>query len=79
MEKLTTFRFLISLVARKDWNADHLDVVTAILNPEVDNDTVFMQLPEGWPDGKFREIDATTIIRLNTALYGLKQAAPLWY
>jgi hypothetical protein len=31
--KLTTFRILISLAAREGWIIDHLDVVTAFLNP----------------------------------------------
>jgi hypothetical protein len=38
--KLTTFRYLISLVGRCGWNIDHLDVVTAFLNPEVDDDDI---------------------------------------
>jgi hypothetical protein len=45
--KLTTFRLLISLAARYHWRIDHLDVVTAFLNPDVDDDTLFMELPEG--------------------------------
>jgi hypothetical protein len=37
--KLTTFRYHISLIGRYGWNMDHLDVVTAFLNPEIhDND-----------------------------------------
>jgi len=34
--KRTTFRYLISLIGRYGWNMDHLDVVTAFLNPEID-------------------------------------------
>jgi len=33
--KLTTFRYLISLIGKYGWNMDHLDVVTAFLNPEI--------------------------------------------
>jgi hypothetical protein len=30
---------------------DHLDVVTAFLNPEIDDDDIYMTLTEGWPEG----------------------------
>jgi hypothetical protein len=49
--KLTTFRYLISLVRKHGWNIDYLDVVTAFLNPEVDDDNIYMTLPEDWPQG----------------------------
>jgi len=45
--KLSTFRLLISLAARYNGRIDHLDDVTAFLNPDVDDDTLFMELPEG--------------------------------
>jgi hypothetical protein len=55
---------------------DRLDVVTAFLIPKIDNDDIYMTLPEGWPEGlnacKF-------IVRLRKALYGLRQAPPLWH
>jgi len=69
--KLTTFRYLISLIGRYGWNMDHLDVVTAFLNPEIDDDDIYMTLPEGWPEG----LNAPKIVvRLRKALHGLKQA-----
>jgi len=53
-----------------------LDEVTAFLNPEVDDDDIYMTLPEGWPEG----LNAPTIVvRLKTAHYGLKQAPRLWH
>jgi hypothetical protein len=70
--KLTTFRLLISLAVRDGWSIDYLDVVTVCLNPEVDDDTIYMELPEGWPF-------AGSIVRLNKAPYGLKQAPRLWH
>jgi len=74
--KLTTFQLLISLAARKKWKIDHLDVVMAFLNPDVDDDTLFMELPEGWPEHGPEEV---TVVRLRKPLYGLKQAPHLWY
>jgi len=74
--KLTTFRYLISLIGRYGWNMDDLDVVTAFLNPKIDDDNIYMTLPQGWPEG----LNAPKIIvRLRKALYGLKQAPRLWH
>jgi esterase/lipase superfamily enzyme len=56
---------------RYGWNMDHLDVVTAFLNPEIDDDDIYMTLPEGWLEG----LNAPKIIvRLRKALYCIKQA-----
>jgi len=46
--KLTTFRYLISLIGKygTGWIMDHLHVVTAFLNPEIDDDDIYMTLPE---------------------------------
>jgi len=74
--KLTMFRYLISPIGISGWNMDHLDVVTAILYPEIDDDDIYMTLPERWPEG----LNAPKIIvRLRKALYGLKQAPRLWH
>jgi len=76
--KLTTFRYLISLIGKygSKWNMDHLDVVTAFQNPEIDDDNIYMTLPEGWPEG----CNAPRIVvRLRKAVYGLEQAPRLWH
>jgi len=44
--KLTTLRYLLSFSAQNKWKLDHLDVVTAFLNPAIDA-AVHMELPEG--------------------------------
>jgi len=78
--KLTTFRYLISLIRRYGWNMDLLDVVTTFLNPEIDDDDIYMTLPEGWPEGWPEGSNAPKIVvRLRKALYGLKQAPWLWH
>ena len=57
---------------------DHMDVVTAFLNPEVDDPDLFVEIPEAWDRGDVSEsctragIAAGRIVRLNKALYGLK-------
>ena len=48
----------------------------AFLNPDVDDDTLLMELPEGWPEHGPEEV---TVVRPRKALYGLKQAPHLWY
>jgi len=74
--KYTTYRYLISLIWRYGWNQDHLDVVTAFLNPEIHGDDIYMTLPERWPEGCNTP---KLIVRLRQALYGLKQAPRLWH
>jgi len=55
---------------------DHLGVLTAFLNPEIDDDDIYMTLPEGLPEG----CNAPKIVvRLRKALYGLNQAPRLWH
>jgi hypothetical protein len=46
--KLTTFRYLISLIGIYRRNLDPFDVVTTFLNPEINDDDIYMTLPEGW-------------------------------
>ena len=59
---------------------DHLKVVTAFLNPEVDDPDLYMEVPVGWDDGnRGSEITAGMVVRLKKALYGLKQAPRLWH
>jgi hypothetical protein len=55
---------------------DYLDVVTAFLNPEIDNNDIYMTLPEGWPEG---QNTLKIIVQLRKALYGLEQAPRLWH
>jgi hypothetical protein len=66
--KLTTCRYLISLLGRYGYTVDHWDVVTAFINPEMDDDNIYMTLPEGWPEG-FNTPEIS--VRLRKALYGI--------
>jgi len=74
--KLTTLRYLLCFMAYNSWNSNHLNVVTAFLNPEIDK-VVYAELPEGidW----LSESPRTGFLQLNKALYGLKQAPRLWH
>jgi len=74
--KLTTLCYLLCFMAYNSWNSDHLDVVTAFLNPEIDK-VVFTELPEGIDWLSKSNTLRTGFLRLNKALYGLKQAPRL--
>jgi hypothetical protein len=74
--KLTTFRYLISHIGRYGSNIDQLDVVTAFLNPEIDDDDIYMTLPERSPQGPSAPKIA---VILRKALYWLKHDPRLWH
>ena len=77
--KLASLLMILALAALNGWEIDHMDVVTAFLNPPVNDEIYYMVLPEGidWLDpGKPASM---TVCKLNKALYGLKEAPRLWY
>lgn len=80
--KFVTVRILFALAAKHNWEIEQMDVVTAFLNPEL-QDEVYMELPEGYslPDGHTlpRTSGGKLICRLRKCLYGLKQAPRAWY
>lgn len=69
--RLSTIRTVLAIGNEKKFRFDQLDVKTAFLNGEL-NDDVFMYPPEGvsLPQGK--------VLKLRKSLYGLKQAAKCW-
>lgn len=72
--RLDTFRLLIALAAKFDWDIDQLDVVTAFLNGTLDEkERVYMEQPEGY-ETRAREL----VCMLLRSLYGLKQAPRVW-
>ena len=46
--KLTTFRYLTSLAAGYRLAINHLDAVTALLNPHVDEPELYIEIANGW-------------------------------
>jgi len=74
--KLTMVRYLISLIGRYGWNMKHLDAVTAVLNPEINDNDIYMTLPARRPEGQNA---LKIIVRLRKALYGVAQAPRLWH
>jgi hypothetical protein len=69
---LETIRLLFALAVQKDWEIRQIDVKTAYLNGELDEE-IYMEPPEGYqvPEGH--------VLLLKKALYGLKQAGRQWY
>jgi hypothetical protein len=72
--RLTTIRTLIDVAASYDLIIHHMDVKTAFLNGELDEE-IYMDQPEGFiADGQENKV-----CRLIKSLYGLKQAPKQWH
>ena len=58
-----------------------MDVVTAFLNPKIDRDNIYMEMPLGidWLVSDVGSVSDGSVLILRKALYGLKQAPRLWY
>jgi hypothetical protein len=63
----------LSLAARWDHELDQMDVPTAFLNADVDEE-IYTEIPDGYRAGKEH-----MVYKLHKALYGLKQAPRNWY
>ncbi|GAA0142096.1 transmembrane signal receptor [Lithospermum erythrorhizon] len=72
--KITSIRVVLGLVDLYDLEVEQLDVKTAFLHGDLE-ENVFMEQPEGFVvKGKEH-----MICKLNKSLYGLKQVPPQWY
>jgi hypothetical protein len=80
--KFVTVRILLALAAKYDWEIEQMDVITAFLNPLLQEE-VYMELPEGYVLPKDCPIPRTSggriVCRLRKCLYALKQASRAWY
>lgn len=70
--KFQSIRLILSLAAIHDLELHQMDVKTAFLYGELDED-VYMEMPEGYGEGKGK------VWKLLRSLYGLKQAPRSWY
>ena len=73
--KFTTLRILLMLAAAADWEIHQMDVKTAFLCGDLDEE-IYMEVPEGVAvDTNNKDI----VCKLQKSLYGLKQAPRVWY
>ncbi|KAG9444534.1 hypothetical protein H6P81_015874 [Aristolochia fimbriata] len=70
--KITSIRIILSIVAYFDYDLFQMDVKTAFLNGDLEEE-LYMEQPDGFV------IDATKVCKLTRAIYGLKQASRQWY
>eukprot|EP00963_Diacronema_lutheri_P009628 scaffold869_cov399-Pavlova_lutheri.AAC.1 len=67
----STLRLLLSFAATRDWEIQNIDIKTAFLNGDLDEE-IFMDIPPGFEQpGK--------VWKLKKTLYGLKQAPRAWH
>ncbi|KAL5777483.1 hypothetical protein ACOSP7_010409 [Xanthoceras sorbifolium] len=72
--KLTTIRLVLKIVAAENLHLEQLDVKTAFLHGDLEEE-IYMRQPEG-----FKEAGKENLVcRLKKSLYGLKQAPRQWY
>jgi hypothetical protein len=71
--RLDSVRLLIALAAQEGWEVHHLDVKSAFLNGELQEE-VFVQQPAGF----VKTGEEHKVFRLHKALHGLHQAPRAW-
>lgn len=71
--RIETIRLLLALAAKQGWQVHHVDVKSAFLNGDLQEE-VYVSQPEGFVKEQHRE----KVYRLYKALYGLRQAPRAW-
>lgn len=72
--RLETIRLILSLAAQNKWQVHQMDVKSAFLNGELQEEVYIDQ-----PPGYVKKNEENKVYRLKKALYGLKQAPRAWY
>ncbi|WVZ88098.1 hypothetical protein U9M48_034651 [Paspalum notatum var. saurae] len=72
--RLETVRLLLAIAASGGWEVHHMDVKSAFLNGDLQEE-VFVHQPPGFVD----EQQPRKVLKLKKALYGLRQAPRAWY
>ena len=69
--KYKSLRIILALVVQGNYKLKQMDVMTAFLNADIDEE-VYMKQPKGYEQGK------NLVCKLNKAIYGTKQAPHNW-
>lgn len=72
--RLSSIRAVLALVAHHDWELHQMDVRSAYLNGDLDEE-IYMKQPTGYVE----EGKEGYVCKLKKGLYGLKQAGRLWH
>ena len=72
--KMSSIRTMLSLAATLDFEVEQMDVKTAFLHGDLEEEIYMKQ-----PDGFYVEGKEDYVCRLRKSLYGLKQAPRQWY
>jgi hypothetical protein len=72
--RLDTVRLLLVLAAQEGWEIHHMDVKSAFLNGELEEEVYVAQ-----PSGICAKGEEHKVLKLHKALYGLSQAPRAWY
>jgi len=72
--KHSSIRILLALVAQNELDLDQLDVKTAFLHGDLEEE-IYMTQPTGYKTAGKEEL----ICKLKKSLYGLKQSPRQWY
>ena len=73
MARLETVRLLMALAANEGWRVHHMDVKSAFLNGDLEEEVYVAQTPGFIETGKEGKV-----LKLRKALYGLRQAPRAW-
>lgn len=71
--RMETVRLLLALAAHRGWSVHHMDVKSAFLNGDLQEE-VYVHQPPGYVD----DGNEHAVLRLRKALYGLRQAPRAW-
>uniref|UniRef100_A0A2N9I1B8 Retrovirus-related Pol polyprotein from transposon TNT 1-94 n=1 Tax=Fagus sylvatica TaxID=28930 RepID=A0A2N9I1B8_FAGSY len=74
VSKKDSLRIILALVAHFDLELQQMDVKTAFLNGDLEEE-VYMKQPEGFPSSDGEHL----VCKLKKSIYGLKQASRQWY
>jgi hypothetical protein len=74
VSKKDSLRIILALVAHFDLELQQMDVKTAFLNGDLEEE-VYMKQPKGFPSSDGEQL----VCKLKKSIYGLKQASRQWY